>query len=270
MREELEIREDRDGFVYWIEGPTPRDRPLHSHAELELNLVVRGRAEYLVDGTCLKLERGSLLWLYPSQAHTLSTSSGDLGMWVFVFRPRMLEVACRTESFSQLRGSEPCQKNSVQLFPQAFAYLESLCVRSYRALEVNVDLFNGSVRYLLLTAWKETLEHEADLESRTLHPGVFRAAMTLCRDPAIGSLSDLAQEVGMSSEHLSRLFKQQMGQSLSDFRNDQRLRRFTEVYGSGQRLNLLQATIEAGFGSYTQFYRIHLKKTGKPPSSLKR
>ncbi|MBD5780415.1 AraC family transcriptional regulator [Pelagicoccus sp. NFK12] len=271
MKESLEIEEQLEGRAYWIEGTTRGDGSLHRHDELELNLVVGGAAEYLIDGERVSMRQGTLLWLFPSQNHALSGSSEDFQMWVYVFRPGLLDRACKTDEFRELRRAEPLRRVFTQLSLAAFESLRDLCERAGRAFSENADLFNASIRYLLLSAWQETLGRDSEsLRSEALHPGVFKAALSLCRDPAIRSLSGLARQVGMSSEHLSRLFKQQMGQALSDYRSEQRFRKFKELYGAGGSMNMLEASLAAGFGSYTQFYRIHVKMTGKAPSEGRR
>jgi AraC-like DNA-binding protein len=68
---------------------------------------------------------------------------------------------------------------------------------------------------------------------------------------------------------LSRLFKEQIGVSISRFRNHQRLQRFLRIYGRGRRTTALAAAHEAGFGSYAQFYRVFREQTGRSPSALR-
>lgn len=66
----------------------------------------------------------------------------------------------------------------------------------------------------------------------------------------------LSQQVGLSPHRLSRLFKQQIEMSLTDFRNNYRLERFLERYEYGQTITMLDAAMQSGFGSYAQFYRV--------------
>jgi AraC-like DNA-binding protein len=56
---------------------------------------------------------------------------------------------------------------------------------------------------------------------------------------------------------------------MSRFRNQQRLRRFVVFYGNGRRTTALAAALEAGFGSYAQFYRVFREETGRNPSELR-
>jgi AraC-like DNA-binding protein len=56
---------------------------------------------------------------------------------------------------------------------------------------------------------------------------------------------------------------------ISWFRNQQRLQRFLRLYGTGRRTTALAAALEAGFGSYAQFYRVFRQQAGRSPSALR-
>jgi AraC-like DNA-binding protein len=76
----------------------------------------------------------------------------------------------------------------------------------------------------------------------------------------------LAQELGVSPGHLARSFKREMGVSLVDYRNRRRIDRFFEAISrAGGTVNLLDAALEAGFGSYAQFHRVYRKFLGTAP-----
>jgi AraC-like DNA-binding protein len=76
----------------------------------------------------------------------------------------------------------------------------------------------------------------------------------------------LAGEFGVSSGHLARCFKREMGVSLVDYRNRMRLDKFFEVIQRGSNTtNLLDAALEAGFGSYAQFHRVYRRFVGSTP-----
>jgi AraC-like DNA-binding protein len=99
-------------------------------------------------------------------------------------------------------------------------------------------------------------------------PLVERVLRALAEDlPITGER--LAEELGVSPGHLARSFKREMGVSLVDYRNRLRLDRFFEILqqrgGSG---NLLEAALEAGFGSYAQFHRVYRKFLGTTPRDV--
>ncbi len=96
-------------------------------------------------------------------------------------------------------------------------------------------------------------------------PLVERIVHAINQDvPARGQ--HLARELGVSPGHLARSFKREMGISLVDYRNRLRIDRFFQaIQRSGYSGNLLDAALEAGFGSYAQFHRIYRKFVGTTP-----
>lgn len=77
----------------------------------------------------------------------------------------------------------------------------------------------------------------------------------------------LARRFRVSPGHLARTFKAEVGTSLVDYRNRIRLERFFTVMRAGQS-NLNEAALQAGFGSYAQFIRVHRQITGVVPSEF--
>jgi len=76
----------------------------------------------------------------------------------------------------------------------------------------------------------------------------------LHHDPAMGG-KEIAAALDVSHSRLFRTFKTRMGMSLVDYRNRLRLDRFAGLVDGGCT-NLLEAALEAGFGSYAQFHRV--------------
>jgi AraC-like DNA-binding protein len=76
----------------------------------------------------------------------------------------------------------------------------------------------------------------------------------LNREPGMGA-REIAATLNISDSHLGRMFKAVKGVSLVDYRNKLRLERFVALLDRG-RTNLLEAALEAGFGSYSQFHRV--------------
>jgi transcriptional regulator GlxA family with amidase domain len=99
-------------------------------------------------------------------------------------------------------------------------------------------------------------------------PLVERVLQAVSEDlPMTGE--QLAMELGVSPGHLARSFKREMGLSLVDYRNRRRIDRFFDaVSRSGGTVNLLDAALKAGFGSYAQFHRVYRKFLGTAPREV--
>jgi AraC-like DNA-binding protein len=92
---------------------------------------------------------------------------------------------------------------------------------------------------------------------------VSRAVELIRREPNLNR-NALARKLGTSSSRLGKLFKAEMGFSVRDYRNRLRLETFLGLADRGGG-NLMQAALDAGFGSYAQFHRVFRSLLGSTP-----
>ncbi len=93
---------------------------------------------------------------------------------------------------------------------------------------------------------------------------IHKVLADLQREPQLSG-EQLAERFRVSPGHLARTFKAEVGTSLVEFRNRLRLERFFVFMQQGQP-SLNEAALQAGFGSYAQFIRVHRQLTGRAPS----
>lgn len=235
----------------------------HSHDELEGNIVIRGTASYWIFDRRIDLRRHSLLWLFPEQEHMLFNTSPDFEMWVWVIRPQVIRKLCLPEVTQPLLQGNPPE-----------IYLRTLAAkdadRLLRALRdsaphvQDTDFYNSAILHttnLAWLLWRQGLEATAD--QTMLHPAVERAAELLNHEEI--DLDQLARKLRVSESHLSRTFHKQMGLTLVDFRNRVRVRRFLANYNPGSGTTILEAALQAGFGSYPQFNKVFKSVMGQAP-----
>ena len=101
--------------------------------------------------------------------------------------------------------------------------------------------------------------------TRGWHPRIEKVFGMLNDPLAPQSLRELAAAAGLSPYHLSVLFRQQTGMSLPAYRNQLRLNRFFALYREHPEMDLLTLALDAGFGSYAQFYRVFRSFMGRTP-----
>jgi len=248
----------------WRCGHLGRARPVHRHAELEFNLVIQGAGTYLLANRRYQIGRGDLLWLFPGQEHVLVEETADFAMWVGVFRPRLVRRIATDPGARVLRLAEPPGEYCRRLGRGDLDRLVGLFAE-VEATRDRVGLFNTGSAYALLATWR-AFEGAVDVPVREVHPAVEKAARLIRSDPGTLRLDELARRSGLSPSRLSRLFKRQTGISWVDFRNRERIKRFLGLYGSGQRRNVLDTALQAGFGSYPQFHRVFQRVMGCTPA----
>ena len=179
------------------------------------------------------------------------------------------QLARERQQARPLLAEDPAGQFSRRLDSGRFRRLGALFHEVRDAETVDDVLVNTGLAYLLTFAWRAFLDSDDVVEGVDLHPAVETVARMLQADPDAGDLATLARAARLSSSHLSRIFKEQTGVSISRFRNQQRLQRFLRLYGRGPRTTALAAALEAGFGSYAHFYRVFREHTGRSPSALR-
>ena len=269
MKLDLPRARDFDAGV-WFSTPASTRYPTHWHDELELNLVLWGRVEYAMGSRTIELGPGSLLLLAPGQQHTLLGVSDDLAMWVSSFR---LCAVRHAEELSGVRflGRLTCDVR--QLVPASVLELSALHARLARCDDPHQ--LNSQARHLLAQVsryWqarhgmREGVGAPHEHRPRLPHGAVARARMLLREPEGAPSLSALSRRCGLEAGRLSRLFKQQMGLSMVQFRSHFRVQHFIWQFGRGEGATMLDAALASGFGSYAQFHRAFHQVTGYAPS----
>ncbi len=78
------------------------------------------------------------------------------------------------------------------------------------------------------------------------------------------ALSHLAEKFFISKYHLCRSFKKYTGFTVNQYITYRRIMIAKELHAEGK--NLSDSSIEAGFSSYSNFYKAYVKETGHAPS----
>lgn len=224
----------------WRYQPKYR-RPLHFHAEPELNFVWRGRARFVVGNRTFWVERGGLLTLPPGIDHALVEASPDLEFFAIGFHPELVHAYTRAsgETFG-LRVA--CKQVSDAVTER----LASVCAALGEAPDHSV------VEGLLREPLERAALDDIHLPSCQSDLGVRAASLMLNE----GSLRRYQIAKALASNHgdISRSFLRDNGISLREFRRRIRVLRFLEAVESHPK-NLMRAAHVSGFGSYSQCHR---------------
>jgi AraC-like DNA-binding protein len=269
-REILKIPDGLHGFVNLVlSPPTQPASATHTHREPEANLVLRGRARYLLGNRSCELSSRTLIWLFPAQEHVLVDPSPDFEMWCAVWRPDLVRQYAGDPRYATLREENPAGIFLTKLSQATLRRLAAL-TEEVQSAEKDGPRYNAGLGFLLLQFWAAFGSARRGPDPREVHPAVDEAARILREEGRIAGLAELARRVHLSSSRLSRLFYRQTGLTLIAYRNRCRVERFLAYYGLGQRVNMLEAACEAGFGSYAQFYRVFRQVMGKTPNEYRR
>ena len=177
--------------------------PEHVHHDDEINLIISGSTTYIIGSKEVNVDSGSILCLQGGVPHARLQDSADLSMWV---------MWCKQDQF---HGARYAGKNH-DLF--------TLCSLAYKHREqkrLSKHLYQ-SLAAMFCDSWASLAEQGPT----DVHPAVAAAIHALQCDSRFDSLEDLAAHCGLSRSRLSRVFHQQMGMTLVNFRTQCRLQRF--------------------------------------------
>lgn len=268
IRECLSWLPDSDGGVWSFTGSSTPTR-VHCHDELEINLVTSGRARYLVNERFYDLAKGTSIWLFPGQEHVLLDANSDFTMWIAVFRPELLKRLCSKGADPELMSHLPLGVFAKTLESASLKKLVALC-EDLADTELSLSTRNAGLAWLVQCAW-QLHQHAGQITPRSdVHPAVERVVRRLREQDEPVSVKQLAAEASLSESQLARVFKQQLGMTLVHYRMLRRLERFRELFGQGHRRNLTEAALDAGFGSYSHFYRAFKQVYGYAPREYQR
>ena len=265
IKEELVLKQEEDGDIWEHKFRGQPFTMIHRHTELEVNLVVQGTASYLLEDIRYELRPNSLVWLFPEQNHILIDQSTDFQMWIGVFKPELVGRVSTGPANRPLQEGNPAGNFCKQLDLTRSRRLSGLFKELQEGRE-DTPRYNAGLGYLLLLSWEAHLATSQLVSSSLVHPAVKQAIQVIQHVDASIGVQDLANEVGLSASRLSHLFKEQTGLSLVEFQNNHCLKRFLELHDDDPSITMLDAALQAGFGSYPQFYRVFKRLTGYNPA----
>jgi len=226
-------------------------RPLHFHAEPELNLVVSGKATFRVGETTVEAQKGDLLAFPPGQDHALLKTSSD----VYLFAIGM-DDGLSAEVLRENRQHAAAPMH-LTLTSREF---DSLTNRASAIVDRD-----GSDP-LVAELWEQAnwlRQRHMPRHDRPMHVVVHRALTLLLEHPH-WDCERVAREARTQTSELSRYFHRDLSMTFVQYRSRLRLLRLIRLMDRGESA-LKSAAITAGFGSYSQCHRVFQAELGCSP-----
>jgi AraC-like DNA-binding protein len=268
--QKLFLEENLDGDIWLYEKHRNNTNfgEEHIHEELEVNIVISGTANYLISGKRYQLTPGIQVWLFPKHPHVLLETSKDFKMWVVVFKKTMIkrlvdDGAERVLSAELFNEDFVKENNSLESHE-----LSDLCKQTI-GVKDNVALRNAAIAYLCLKSW-DLFKNGSRPEEYVSISKNIQKAISMIEHSSYISMQEMCLELSINPSKLSREFKNQLGLTMSDYRQKIYLDRFMSKWNQNKKINLLKSALDSGFGSYAQFHRVFKKNLGVGPAVYKR
>lgn len=246
--------------------PRARPRSLHGHDFYELLWVQNGKVRQHLPGSTEELTEGDLLFVTPDHRHALQ-GRGDEAM--------VVSITLHPGLVADLRARHP------SLDGQLFWAGQARPVRHHRDIRQLADLNHAALR--LERSGRSRLEAEAFLlplcaslldEVSVVPPTApdwLAQACAAALDPKVfrDGAAGFARVAGKAHAHVSRVARQHLGQTPSDYVNDIRMT-WAARRLSGTNDSLAEIAAECGIPNLSHFHRLFLSRHGTTPHQYRK
>lgn len=262
-------------------------RPLHLHRHAELVIPSRGRCRLLLGGEVHDLSPGRIAYIAPSVAHVMEDLREETDFWILQVDGRLLAEALRRAGLVD-RTNEDVRDPARWALTRVGALLpdppiveltaqqrDEIEQRATLAWQAYLDALRGPGPAIPGFDWIPPWTPDAARRATSLLVDVVVAVLQavarqgrgrpprlarhafemIASDPRL-SRAELCRELAVSEGYLSRAFPEVFGASLATQRARLRVSSFLSLAKEPRTQSLLEACLNAGFGSYAQLSRV--------------
>ncbi|MDO4562781.1 MAG: AraC family transcriptional regulator [Clostridia bacterium] len=249
------------GFSYshiLDERPQTNDFTLHTHENLyEILYVIRGDCEFRAEGNTYALSRGGSALTHNNELHrVIHLSNACYERVVINLSPEFFEQNGCLQYAQPFCGRNIGEDNVVYAdgLEDAMSRLES-----YGGSPAVTQAVLIEILHLLGEAFRR--KGEKGIAQKHLRDIILYINAHLAEDL---SLNALCARFYINKSYLCRLFRKETGLTINRYITIKRLGEALRLFDEGATLT--DAALGAGFGSYSNFYKMHVREKGLPPS----
>lgn len=251
---------------------TPSHYETHFHSAVEIIMPITGEVIYTVADSTYRVQSNEVLIIPPNTVHSLFMHEGS-SRYLLLFEPdhifgmrdmQLIEGLLKTPIY--LTGQSESQESIRSLLMQVVSCYErreflwnSLCYAALIQMYARLGQFNMT---------REMTRY--DEKSQRIDPEIVDSArlyidQNYMRDI---TLTDVSNFTGFSKCYFSRVFKQQLGLSFSEYLRHKRISMAEELL-IHSRQPIQEIAMNAGFGSVATFNRVFRDAKNCTPSRFR-
>ncbi len=243
---------------------------IHFHNGYEIYILNKGDTVFNFEYVSFQMTHGSMIVIPPNLPHSSVCNSDALyDRIVISMREEFVRSLCteNTDLLDCFAVQKDCMKYTTTLDDDQLAKIMKL----QQLLDDNVqnDLFGNDVLYRahaaeLLVCVNRAMKYNHAMVKNTMPEIIFKIISYVIRHYKEGvSMTDLSNELHMSSAYISRLFKSHMGISLREYIVQKKVTNACSLLMMGE--NVTDACYSSGFRDYANFIRTFKNITGITP-----
>lgn len=263
-----QIINDKISFTYSVSETSADAYSLHCHNSYEIYFFIEGDVDYLVEGRRYDLTPYSLLLLSPNVFHGVKVNSTrPYRRYALHFYPEMISEERRPYLLSSFpfkkiySGADIYYQNTEQ--HRIDSFFQSFVDCSFLELELQQKLLpiymEAMLSQILLMSISKSAA--ADRSSSNIVTNIIAYLNEHLTEPI--SLDQISDKFYISKHHLNKVFRKATGTTVGDYILYKRITYAQQLLIKGD--NAGQASVKAGFGDYSSFYRSYTKFLGHSP-----
>lgn len=255
------------GIVYdRDEEPNTIEFALHNHDDIyEIVLLLDGDCEFCVEGNTYKVNPGDIVFTRPFELHHIVCLSERTYERIILYvRADFFKENNCDKYLDIFEGREIGTGNLIA---------QSMKDRSLIDCMHRLDLYREEKEYdvaekvvygflYLINRYKDNFSEFYTKDERV------RKIIMYINDHLAENLSldMISKRFFMAKQYMCKVFKKNTGYTIYQYISYKRILLAQELHRSGQ--SLTQASMNAGFNDYANFYKTYIKYTGKSPKQM--
>lgn len=248
--------------------PNSEEFVLHNHNNLyEIIFFIKGNAEFKAEGSTYALGQYDIVIAHCDEMHRMChIPPAELYERVVIHIKRDFFEQNDCKEFIDLFTNRPLGVNN--LIPAKLAKKENIMglIEDFdRHIDADSNIPDIVAKSKIIEMLYRMSRISAKKEERNSEEEKLKNVISYINDNIAGDLSldNIAEHVFVSKYHLCHTFKKYSGLTINQYINHKRILLVRTLVLKGW--TLLDATTEAGFGNYSNFYKTYVKMTGRSP-----
>lgn len=229
----------------------------HRHKFFEIEYILNGDGEYIVNGREYPFKSGVLFFMTPADFHTVDSYGSEIINIMFA-----AECAEAERLLELINSGSPCfelENISDRLFVTVILdEIITACSQSH--VNYSLELLSCLLDKLALLRGNETPHISSDICSAVIYMlNHFKDGITL---------ADASAVAGYTPEYFSLLFKKEIGISFKKYLNNIQFDYSAKLLRFSDR-NIIEICFDSGFNDYANFERRFKEKFGLTPKEYR-
>lgn len=265
----IEYVQTEDFYIEKYTIKTPMS-DMHYHHAYELYYIVDGERKYFVGDSFFSASKGDLVWVPRDMLHR--TEGKGASRFLLYFKDSFLKKYFSDEAISRITSAKPFVFAAEAKYKEEFENMFFDLLKEYNRKKIHLEEYDEfSVILPLLKILYFIFSHENYYEKSISKPSErMHEIIKYINDNyhAPLTIQSVADEFGITKDHLCHIFPKYMGVTFITYLNTVRIKAACELMKK-EKDSILEIANKCGFSSSHYFCKVFKKEKGMSPSEYR-